>query len=63
MAYAACGIAAAASAAGLLLSFHADLPTGPAVVLCAGLAWAVSVLAGPVDSLAARSLRRPHLSG
>ena len=24
---------------------------GPAVVLCAGLAWAVSVLAGPADSL------------
>jgi zinc/manganese transport system permease protein len=46
MAYAACGIAAAASVAGLLLSFHADVPTGPAVVLCAGLAWVVSVLAG-----------------
>ena len=31
----------------------------------AGLAWAVSVLAGPADSLAARSLRRrrPHLTG
>ena len=64
MAYAACGIAAGSSVAGLLLSFHADLPTGPAVVLCAGLAWAVSVLAGPADSLAARSLRRrPHLTG
>jgi len=49
MAYAACGIAAAASVAGLLLSFHADLPAGPAVVLAAGLAWAASVVAGPVD--------------
>ncbi|HYI82080.1 MAG TPA: metal ABC transporter permease, partial [Acetobacteraceae bacterium] len=63
MAYAAGGIAAAATVAGLLLSFHADLPTGPAVVLCAGLAWAVSVLAGPADGLAARWLRRPHLAG
>ena len=63
MAYAACGIAAAASVAGLLLSFHADVPTGPAVVLCAGLAWAASVLGGPADSLAARLLRRPHLAG
>jgi zinc/manganese transport system permease protein len=63
MAYAACGIAAASSVAGLLLSFHADVPTGPAVVLCAGLAWAVSVLAGPADSLASGLLRRPHLAG
>ncbi|CAA9277422.1 MAG: Zinc ABC transporter, permease protein ZnuB [uncultured Acetobacteraceae bacterium] len=63
MAYAACGIAAASSVAGLLLSFHADVPTGPAVVLCAGLAWAVSVLTGPADSLAAGLLRRPHLAG
>ncbi|WP_082012845.1 metal ABC transporter permease [Belnapia sp. F-4-1] len=63
MAYASVGIAMAASLAGLLLSFHADVPAGPAVVLCAGLAWAVSVLAGPVDGLAARLLRRRHLSG
>ena len=63
MAYAACGIAAAASAAGLLLSFHADVPAGPAVVLAAGLAWAVSVVAGPVDGLLARLVRRRHLAG
>lgn len=63
MAYAAAAIAAACSVAGLLLSFHADVPTGPAVVLSAGLAWAVSMLAGPADSIAARLLRRPHLAG
>ena len=62
-AYAACGIAAAASVAGLLGSFHGDLPTGPAVVLCAGIAWAVSVVAGPADGLASRWGRRSHLSG
>ena len=63
MAYASVAIAAAASVAGLLLSFHADVPAGPAVVLCAGLAWAVSVVAGPVDGLAVRLLRRRHLAG
>jgi zinc/manganese transport system permease protein len=63
MAYAASGIAALSSVAGLLVSFHLDLPTGPAVVLCAGLAWSVSVAAGPADSLAARLLRRRHLAG
>jgi zinc/manganese transport system permease protein len=63
MAYAACGIAALASFAGLLLSFHADVPAGPAVVLGAGLVWAVSVLAGPVDGLLPRLVRRAHLAG
>jgi zinc/manganese transport system permease protein len=57
------GIAAAASVLGLLLSYHADLPSGPAIVLVAGAAWAASVAAGPVDSLAARWLRRRHLAG
>ena len=63
MAYVASGIAMSASVAGLLLSFHADLPTGPAIVLMAGGAWAVSVLAGPVDGLLGRTLRRRHLTG
>jgi zinc/manganese transport system permease protein len=63
MAYAAVGIAAASSYAGLLLSFYADVPSGPAVVLAAGLAWLVSVLCGPVDGLLGRLLRRPHLAG
>ena len=63
MAYAAVGIAAASSVAGLLLSYHADVPTGPAIVLTAGAAWAVSVLAGPVDGLLPRLVRRGHLAG
>ena len=63
MAYAASGIAAASSVAGLLLSYHADLPTGPAIVLVAGAAWAASVVLGPVDGLAARLLRPRHLAG
>ena len=63
MAYAPAASPSASSVAGLLLSFHADLPTGPAVVLCAGLAWAVSVLAGPVDGLARDGCGGPHLAG
>ncbi|MFN6953345.1 MAG: metal ABC transporter permease [Acetobacteraceae bacterium] len=59
----AAGIAAGSSVAGLLLSYHADLPTGPAIVLAAGAAWLLSVAVGPVDSLAARHLRRRHLAG
>ena len=36
---------------GLLLSFHLDLPSGPSIVLVAGLAYFGSVLFGPRDSL------------
>jgi zinc/manganese transport system permease protein len=62
MVYAAVGIAVAASFGGLLLSYHADLPSGPAVVLVAGLGWVVSLLFGRVDGVTAR-LRRRHLAG
>ncbi len=63
MAYAAVGIAVASSVVGLLLSYHVDVPTGPAIVLIAGGAWAASVLAGPVDGLLPRLVRRRHLAG
>jgi zinc/manganese transport system permease protein len=63
MAYAAVGIAVTSSVAGLLLSYHVDVPTGPAIVLIAGGIWAVSVLAGPVDGLLPRLFRRRHLAG
>src|SRR6516165_83648 len=43
---------------GLLLSYHLDLPSGPAIVLVAGLAYLVSVLFGPRDSL--RTLYLQH---
>ncbi len=49
--------------AGLLASFHLDWPTGPAIVLASCAIWIVSVVAGPVDGLLARHLRRPHLAG
>jgi zinc/manganese transport system permease protein len=63
MAYASAGIAIFSSAMGLLLSYHLDLPSGPAIVLVAGGAWIVSLVAGPVDGLLARWLQRPHLAG
>ncbi|WP_201306119.1 metal ABC transporter permease [Roseomonas harenae] len=63
MAYAAVLIAILASLAGLLVSYHLDVPTGPAVVLAAGAAWMASVLAGPVDGVLARLVRHRHLTG
>jgi hypothetical protein len=39
MAYAAVGIALATSFVGILVSYHLDVPTGPAFVLVAGAAW------------------------
>jgi zinc/manganese transport system permease protein len=63
MTYAAVLIATLASLAGLLVSYHLDVPTGPAVVLAAGAAWVVSVVAGPVDGVLARLMRHRHLTG
>ena len=48
------GLAVLASTAGLLGSYHLDLPTGPAIVLAAGALWAGSLLAGPRASLRRR---------
>jgi zinc/manganese transport system permease protein len=44
---------------GLLLSYHFDLPSGPAIILVAGAGYLASVLFGPRDSLRALYLRRP----
>lgn len=48
--------------AGLLLSYHGGLPSGPAIVLCAGVAYLVSVLAAPRGLRAARVGHRRHLT-
>jgi zinc/manganese transport system permease protein len=37
------GFAFAASVAGLLLSYHVNLPSGPAIVLAAGLLFGISL--------------------
>jgi zinc/manganese transport system permease protein len=38
---------------GLLLSYHLDFPSGPSIILVAGVAYCASVLFGPRDSLRA----------
>ncbi len=43
--------------AGLLVSFHADLPSGPVIVMCSGVLYAVSLLLAPQGWLGSR--RRP----
>ncbi len=47
--------------AGLLASFHADLPAGPAIVLCAGIIYVISLVLAPGGLIGARLWRRPHL--
>ena len=51
-------IAVLSGAVGLLLSFHAQWPSGPAIVLVAGGMYLVSLLAGPRDAVLWRELRR-----
>lgn len=45
-------IAILSSASGLLLSYHYSLPSGPAIILVAGLAYVASLMIGPVGSMA-----------
>jgi zinc/manganese transport system permease protein len=59
-------IAATSSAAisgyvGLVVSYHADLPSGPAIILVAGVLYALSVAAGPVGGLIWSALQQRHL--
>lgn len=56
-------VALVSAVAGLLASYHLDVPSGPAIVLVAATIWGLSMLAGAEGSLAARLLRRPHLAG
>lgn len=52
---------ALASLAGLLVSFHAGLPAGPAIVLVAGGLYAVSLVAGRAGGLFPSARLRRHL--
>jgi zinc/manganese transport system permease protein len=54
-------VAFASAVSGLLLSFHADVPAGPAIVLMCGLAYLASLLLAPDGMLAARLPARSHL--
>ena len=53
-------IAASSSLIGLLLSFHHSLPSGPAIILVAGIFYVMSVVFGPVGGLVTRVLLRPN---
>jgi zinc/manganese transport system permease protein len=46
---------------GLLLAFHAAIPSGPAVTLTAGVLYTISVLCGPVGGLLWRAFPGRHL--
>ena len=52
-------IAVTCSYAGLLLSYHFSLPSGPAVILAAGVVYVASLIIGPVGSIAAQAAKRP----
>ncbi|MFT0861514.1 metal ABC transporter permease [Ancylobacter sp. G4_0304] len=54
-------IACASGVVGLLVSYHAGVPSGPAIILVAGGAYALSVLIGPVGGLLLRLVPRRHL--
>ena len=47
--------------AGLLISYYASLPSGPAVILFAGALYAASVIVGPVGGLLWQAMPRRHL--
>ena len=51
-------IAVLSSITGLLLSFHYSLPSGPAIILVAGVAYGISLAVGPVGGLITRVLPR-----
>ena len=53
--------AAVSGYAGLLVSYHADLPSGPAIILVAGVLYALSVVFGPVGGLLWLALPQRHL--
>ncbi|WP_189534607.1 metal ABC transporter permease [Paludibacterium paludis] len=55
------GVAFACGAGGLLLSYHLELPSGPSIILLAGLAYLLSLIIAPVGGALPRYLRARHL--
>ncbi|MDY0883438.1 metal ABC transporter permease [Dongia soli] len=58
----AAAIALASAYCGLLISYHAGIASGPAIILVAGGTYLVSLLFGRADSLRSRYLRSAHLT-
>ena len=56
-------VAMSGGVAGLVLSYHASLPTGPAMILTMGAIFLVSVLAGPAGGLISLVRAGPHRTG
>ncbi len=56
-------LAAASGYAGLLVSYHANTPSGPAIVLTAGAVYLVSLVFGRHGSFAARLRHPKHFAG
>jgi zinc/manganese transport system permease protein len=57
----ACASGLLAGYAGLLISFHTGVPSGPAIILVAGAIYVVSLLFGHVGGLVRQALPRRHL--
>ncbi|HEV1999476.1 MAG TPA: metal ABC transporter permease [Xanthobacteraceae bacterium] len=55
------GAAILSGIVGLLVSYHAGVPAGPAIILTAGAVYAVSVVLGPVGGLRRRLVPGRHL--
>jgi zinc/manganese transport system permease protein len=53
--------AAISGYAGLVISYHANLPSGPTIILAAGVLYGLSVLLGPVGGLLWLALPQRHL--
>ena len=56
-------LAALSSVIGLIASFAANLPSGPAIIVTAGLLYACSIVFGPTGGLIARFMPARHRTG
>ncbi|HEX6118005.1 MAG TPA: metal ABC transporter permease, partial [Dongiaceae bacterium] len=55
-------LAMLSSISGLIISYHVNLPSGPAVILAAGCIYLFSLASGSNGGLLRRYVRRPHLA-
>ncbi len=58
--FVAVAVAILASLSGLLLSYHYSLPSGPAIILVAGIVYGASLVFGPSGGLVAQALPRRY---